>query len=65
MIAGFVVLGIAAGLVSGGSMLIAGHSLGMAALAYVFGGMLGFGLGIAVALRAEGADSAGPDVGPY
>jgi hypothetical protein len=54
MIAGFLVLGIAAGMVAGGSALIAGHTLAMALLAYVLGGMLGFGLGASLALRADG-----------
>jgi hypothetical protein len=50
MVAGFLVLGIAAGLVAGGAALIAGHALWVAGLAYMLGGMLGMGLGIALAL---------------
>ena len=50
MVAGFLVLGIAAGLVAGGTALIAGHALWVAGLAYMLGGMLGMGLGIALAL---------------
>jgi high-affinity Fe2+/Pb2+ permease len=50
MVAGFLVLGIAAGLVAGGTVLIAGHALWVAGLAYMLGGMLGMGLGIALAL---------------
>jgi hypothetical protein len=48
--AGFLVLGIAAGLVAGGAALIAGHALWVAGLAYASGGMLGMGLGITLAL---------------
>jgi hypothetical protein len=51
MMAGFLLLGIAAGLVSAGSVLIAGHAIWLAVLAYMFGGMLGLGLGVALALR--------------
>jgi hypothetical protein len=50
MIAGFLVLGIAAGLVAGGTALVAGQALWVAALAYVLGGMLGMGLGITLAM---------------
>lgn len=61
MIAGFLVLGIAAGLVSGGTALIAGHTLGMVACAYVFGGLLGLGLGVSLALGRAGNDPAWRD----
>lgn len=57
MVAGFLVLGIAAGLVSGGSVLIAGQEFWHAVVAYVLGGMLGFGLGAVLALRAGAAES--------
>jgi hypothetical protein len=50
MIAGFLVLGIAAGLAAGAGALLAGHALWVAALAYVMGGMLGMGLGVMLAL---------------
>ena len=50
MVAGFLVLGIAAGLVAGGTALAAGQALWVAALAYVLGGMLGMGLGITLAM---------------
>jgi hypothetical protein len=56
MIAGFLLLGIAAGVVSGGTALINGHPLWLAGLAYVFGGALGFGLGVALALRRAEAE---------
>jgi hypothetical protein len=42
MVAGFLVLGIAAGLVAGATALIAGHAFWVVALAY----MLGAGLGL-------------------
>lgn len=50
MVAGFLVLGIAAGLVAGAAALIAGHALWVAALAYSLGGMLGLGLGLMLAM---------------
>ena len=50
MVAGFLVLGVAAGLVAGGTALIAGHALWVAGLAYMLGGTLGMGLGITLAL---------------
>ena len=50
MVAGFLVLGIAAGLVAGAAALVAGHAIWVAGLAYVLGGMLGMGLGITLAM---------------
>ena len=50
MVAGFLVLGIAAGLVAGAAALIAGHALWVAGLAYILGGMLGMGLGITLVM---------------
>lgn len=50
MVAGFLVLGIAAGLVAGGTVLIAGHALWLAVLAYMLGGMLGMGLGLTLTM---------------
>lgn len=61
MIAGFLVLGVAAGMVSGGTALIAGHPLWVAGLVYVLGGVTGFALGAVLAARADGADPAGHD----
>jgi high-affinity Fe2+/Pb2+ permease len=58
MVAGFLVLGIAAGLVAGGAALVAGHALWVAGLAYMLGGMLGMGLGIALALIGPRRDVA-------
>lgn len=46
MVAGFLVLGIAAGLVAGAAALVAGQALWVAGLAYALGGMLGLGLGL-------------------
>ena len=61
MIVGFLMLGVAAGLVSGGTALLMGHALWIAVLAYIGGGMLGFGLGIALALRADRQGTQDPD----
>jgi hypothetical protein len=53
MVAGFLVLGIAAGLVAGAAALIAGHAFWVAGLAYMLGGMLGMGLGIMLAMMGS------------
>jgi hypothetical protein len=50
MVAGFLVLGIASGLVAGAAALVAGHALWVAGLAYMLGGMLGMGLGITLVM---------------
>jgi hypothetical protein len=50
MVAGFLVLGIAAGLVAGAAALVAGQALWVAGLAYMLGGMLGMGLGLTLAM---------------
>lgn len=52
MVAGFLVLGIAAGLLAGAGALVAGHAVWVAGLAYMLGGMLGMGLGITLAMIA-------------
>jgi hypothetical protein len=61
MVAGFLVLGIAAGLVAGAAALIAGHALWVAGLAYSLGGMLGMGLGITLLMIGPRRSLALPD----
>lgn len=57
MIAGFLVLGVAAGLVAGATALIMGHALWVAGLAYMLGGMLGTGLGAALAFGGSASQA--------
>jgi uncharacterized membrane protein YjjP (DUF1212 family) len=59
MVAGFLVLGVAAGLLSGGTALMAGHPPWVAGLAYVFGGAAGLVLGSLLALRTADPDRTG------
>lgn len=47
MVAGFLVIGILAGLLTGEVALAFGHALWVAGLAYMLGGMLGMSLGLA------------------
>jgi hypothetical protein len=61
MIAGLLVIGVVAGLLAAATALVAGHALWVAGLAYMLGGMLGMGLGLAwgalwcLAARVRGA----------
>jgi hypothetical protein len=61
MVAGFLVLGIAAGLVAGAAALIAGHALWVAGLAYSLGGMLGMGLGLTLVMIGSRRGPMQPD----
>jgi hypothetical protein len=46
MVAGCLIIGVVAGLWTGATALILGHSLWVAGMAYVLGGMLGMVLGL-------------------
>jgi hypothetical protein len=50
MFLGFLMMGIAAGLVSAGTMLGLGQGMALAFLAYVLAGTTGFGLALALSL---------------
>lgn len=47
---GFVLIGIASGLVAGIAALLAGAGVALAVLAYVLGGLTGTGIGLALAM---------------
>lgn len=60
---GFVLVGIVFGVISALAMLLSGAGVALALLAYIGGGLLGVGLGVAVALwlhLPKNTEQAGP-----